>query len=135
MTALTYVRVVCRIERYFSRLVHMLHDFPADLHLPLETYMRSYPKVRIVRSTERVGLIRARLMGVAAAKGPVLTFLDSHVEASPGLRPNRKSFFACAPTSINDTVFSYEITRVVGASAGSDSPKSGHSSVPSYRQH
>ena len=49
--------------------------------------MRSYPKVSIVRAKERVGLIRARLMGAAAAKGPVLTFLDSHVEATPGQSP------------------------------------------------
>lgn len=50
----------------------------------LEQYMLAYPKVRIVRAKKREGLIRARLMGAAVAKGPVLTFLDSHIEATTG---------------------------------------------------
>jgi len=40
--------------------------------------------VRVVRSGERNGLIKARMLGASHAKGRVLTFLDSHVEASPG---------------------------------------------------
>lgn len=38
----------------------------------------------MVRTGSRVGLIRARLIGARAASGPVLVFLDAHVEASPG---------------------------------------------------
>ncbi len=40
--------------------------------------------VRIVRTEERSGLIRARVAGAQAAKGDVLIFLDAHCEASPG---------------------------------------------------
>lgn len=40
--------------------------------------------VRIVRTNERSGLIRARLAGARAATGDVLIFLDSHCEAAPG---------------------------------------------------
>ena len=41
-------------------------------------------KVKILRSLERLGLIRARLLGAGAASGSVLTFLDSHVEVTQG---------------------------------------------------
>lgn len=40
--------------------------------------------VRIVRTKERSGLIRARMAGAQAAKGDVLIFLDAHCESSPG---------------------------------------------------
>jgi polypeptide N-acetylgalactosaminyltransferase len=50
----------------------------------LEHYMTSYPQVRIVRAPERVGLIRARLMGAKFVKAPVVTFLDSHCECTEG---------------------------------------------------
>jgi len=39
-------------------------------------------KFQILSAPKRLGLIRARLFGARHAKGPVLTFLDSHVEAN-----------------------------------------------------
>lgn len=46
--------------------------------------MMNYPKVQIIRAQKREGLIRARLLGAAAAKAPVLTYLDSHCECTEG---------------------------------------------------
>lgn len=59
--------------------------FPEPLLHPLEAYVaKNLSKVRLLRLPTRKGLIAARLVGAAAAKAPVLTFLDSHCECSPG---------------------------------------------------
>lgn len=49
--------------------------------------MVQIPKVRILRTKKREGLIRTRLLGAAAAKGEVITFLDSHCEANVNWLP------------------------------------------------
>ena len=46
--------------------------------------MSQYPKVKILRIEQRVGLIKARIHGTLAARGLTLTFLDSHVECAEG---------------------------------------------------
>ena len=55
---------------------------------PLERYIAQFPKITLVRAPERVGLIRARLMGASAATAEVLTYLDSHCECSEVRRVN-----------------------------------------------
>ena len=56
----------------------------SHLQTQLETYMAAYPKVRVIRAPERVGLIRARLLGAEYVKAPVITYLDSHCECTQG---------------------------------------------------
>ena len=50
----------------------------------LADYMAQYPRVKIVRSERREGLIRARLLGARHANADVLTYLDSHCECTEG---------------------------------------------------
>lgn len=57
----------------------------AFLKEKLDYYIRdlsefSHVEIVIIRSKERIGLIKARLLGSEKATGEVLTFLDSHVE-------------------------------------------------------
>ena len=46
--------------------------------------MAKLKKVKVVRTKQREGLIRARLLGFSAAHGDVVTFLDSHCECTIG---------------------------------------------------
>lgn len=55
----------------------------------LDDYMRNVSTtvgitIRVLRSLERVGLIKARMIGARIASGRVLTFLDAHCEATIG---------------------------------------------------
>eukprot|EP00911_Craspedida_sp_UC1_P002629 UC1_evm11s1936 len=58
-------------------LVDDASDEPTQGHIVL-----GMEKVRILRNEQRSGLIRSRVRGANAAQSPVLTFLDSHVEAN-----------------------------------------------------
>ena len=40
--------------------------------------------VKIVRSTERGGLVRARVLGARAATGDVVVIMDAHMEVNVG---------------------------------------------------
>ncbi|KAM3601328.1 uncharacterized protein V6R79_010698 [Siganus canaliculatus] len=69
--------------------VILVDDFSDKEHLKgaLEDYMKRIPKVRILRTKKREGLIRTRLLGASAARGEVITFLDSHCEANVNWLP------------------------------------------------
>lgn len=54
---------------------------------PLHEILPSLPKVKILRSPSRLGLMKARMLGAANAKGPVLIIMDSHVEVAVGWMP------------------------------------------------
>ncbi|KAI8484640.1 hypothetical protein Bbelb_375810 [Branchiostoma belcheri] len=73
--------------------VILVDDFSELEHLkePLEMYLSQLKYVRLVRTTRREGLIRARLLGAAHARGEVLTFLDSHCECHEQHIADRRS--------------------------------------------
>ncbi|KAL1494443.1 hypothetical protein ABEB36_010041 [Hypothenemus hampei] len=77
------------LDRSPSELIHeviLVDDFSDMNHLKdqLENYWAEEPKVKIVRAPQRLGLIRARLLGYKHATGKVLTYLDSHCECTTG---------------------------------------------------
>ncbi|KAM7397641.1 hypothetical protein PAMA_005788 [Pampus argenteus] len=96
----------------------LVDDFSDKEHLKvaLEEYMVRLPKVRILRTKKREGLIRTRLLGAAAAKGEVITFLDSHCEANVNWLPplldriaqNRKTIVCPMIDVIDHDNFGYE---------------------------
>ncbi|XP_051902860.1 polypeptide N-acetylgalactosaminyltransferase 10-like [Hippocampus zosterae] len=98
--------------------VILVDDFSDKEHLKaaLDEYMIRLPKVRILRSKKREGLIRTRLLGAAAAKGEVITFLDSHCEANVNWLPplldriaqNRKTIVCPMIDVIDHDNFGYE---------------------------
>jgi polypeptide N-acetylgalactosaminyltransferase len=62
-----------------------LNIFPsAHLKEPLKEYIDKLEKVKLLRSSKREGLIRARLNGAALAQAEVIVFLDSHCECMEG---------------------------------------------------
>ncbi|KAJ8314165.1 hypothetical protein KUTeg_008726 [Tegillarca granosa] len=78
--------IIDRTPPNLLKEIILVDDFSDMDHLKaaLEEYMNKLEIVKIVRANQREGLIRARLLGYAAATGTVLIFLDSHIECAEG---------------------------------------------------
>lgn len=83
---------------------------------PLDDHIKSLPvQASIIRSKERIGLVKARLQGASVAKGDVLTFLDAHCECTKGWLEPLLAVIKDDPTTvvcpvidiINDDTFAY----------------------------
>ncbi|EDO45829.1 predicted protein [Nematostella vectensis] len=98
--------------------VIVVDDFSQDAKLgkPLDDHVAQFTKVKVLRMKKREGLVRARLQGANTAKGDVLTFLDSHCEATPGwaepllarIAADRRNVVCPAIEVINADTFAYQ---------------------------
>lgn len=81
--------VINRSPPHMLQEIVMVDDFSDKAHLKkkLEDYTRKLGKIKIVRTNERVGLIKARSIGASSAIGEVVLFLDAHCEANVGWLP------------------------------------------------
>ncbi|CAL1533307.1 unnamed protein product [Lymnaea stagnalis] len=78
--------VIDRSPKHLLKEIILVDDFSDMDHLkkPLEDYVAKLGVVKITRTKQREGLIRARLAGFAVATADVVTFLDSHCECTQG---------------------------------------------------
>ena len=88
----------------------------------LKYVMEKLPhKVKLIRTPERCGLIRARMFGVSHAIGQVLVFLDSHVEVNSNWLPpllerivmNKTRVVCPVIDIINANTFEYTASPIV----------------------
>ena len=92
-----------------------------NLKMSLEEQLSEFEKVKIIRMSQREGLVRARLRGAEVSRGEVLTFLDSHCEATEGwLEPllariaqNRTNVVCPVIEVINADDFGYQTSDVI----------------------
>ncbi|KAI5107680.1 polypeptide N-acetylgalactosaminyltransferase-like 6 [Silurus meridionalis] len=98
--------IVNRTPDHLIAEIVLVDDYSDREHLGirLEQYMSRFPKVRIVRTKKREGLIRTRLLGASVAKGEVLTFLDSHYQ----IAQNSKTIVCPMIDVIDHNHFGYE---------------------------
>jgi hypothetical protein len=90
------------------------------LHEPLEQYLMTVPKVKLVRLERRSGLMTARTEGARAATGEVVIFLDSHIECTHGwiepllarIKQDRKHVVMPIIDSIDADSFAYGGTGI-----------------------
>nr|CDJ89781.1 Glycosyl transferase and Ricin B lectin domain containing protein [Haemonchus contortus] len=87
-----------------------------ELGPPLDEHLKRFGSlVTLIRSTERLGLIRAKIKGAKAATGDVIVFLDAHCEANAGwiepllarIQEERTAVVCPIIDSISDTNLAY----------------------------
>lgn len=82
--------VINRSPDHVLKEVLLVDDFSdkENLKSDLDNYIERFDgKVRLIRNTEREGLIRTRSRGAREAKGEVIVFLDAHCEVNKNWLP------------------------------------------------
>lgn len=79
-----------RTPPQFLKEILLVDDFSnkENLKVDLESYIQRFDgKVRLIRNTQREGLIRTRSRGAQEARGEVIVFLDAHCEVNTNWLP------------------------------------------------
>lgn len=120
--------VLDRSPEHLLRQIVLVDDFSTLEHLkqPLEDFVFSLEKVKLVRTSAREGLIRARLIGLAQVTSRVVIFLDSHCECAVGwLEPlldriadNASTVVVPVIDAIDDKTFQYQFQPAASTNVG-----------------
>jgi hypothetical protein len=78
-----------------------------ELQRPLEDYLLTLKKVKLVRSHARLGVVGARVLGFKNARGPVMVSLDSHMEVAVGWLEPMLDRLKDNPTLVTMSVIKY----------------------------
>lgn len=85
----------------FLIVIYNIYFFLENLKKKLEYYIERFNgKVRLIRNSERQGLIRTRSNGALHAKGEIILFLDAHCEVGynwlpPLISPIARNRYCC----------------------------------------
>jgi len=118
----TVYSVINRSPAHLLAEIILVDDASTLSHLGerLQDWVDETPKVKLIRNAQRTGLMRTRMTGVLESSSQVLTFLDSHIEATEGwLEPllervqlNPKAIACPVIEEVNDKTFQYKfVTR------------------------
>ncbi|BES96786.1 polypeptide N-acetylgalactosaminyltransferase [Nesidiocoris tenuis] len=111
--------VISRSPKHLLEEIILVDDASTRKFLgkDLDDYVETQLPVptRVIRSKERIGLIKARLVGAREAKGHILTFLDAHCECTTGwlealvsrVAENRTRIVCPVIDIISDQTFAY----------------------------
>lgn len=71
----------------FLSIINLSNLILVETLQPLQKILPKLPQLRIIRSTKRLGLMKARILGAERAKAQVLVVMDAHVEVAIGWLP------------------------------------------------
>ncbi|CAG9810414.1 unnamed protein product [Chironomus riparius] len=94
--------ILLRSPYHLIEEILLIHDVSEREYFKekLENYIKKIPKIRLIRSHRRQGIISARILGARNAVGPVLIFIDSHCEVTTGWLEPILARFVEAPNAV-----------------------------------